>query len=262
MNKNILLIGGLDPSGCAGVAADLKTCMAWGAYGLPVITTITAQNTREVSGVYSVATETIRSQVEAIVSDIEVHAVKIGLLGDSAILDLVDSLCREHRWTNIVVDPVLRSTSGYDFADSSLARNYTEKLFSCADVITPNIDEASLLSGMEVKDIASMKEAAIRLHEFGAKNVVVTGGHLQRSAVDVLYDGSSYQLFDAPKLTNTNARGLGCTFATILAVHLAQGESISAAITGAKQYIARALVHPFRIGKGRGPLNHKAGRDV
>jgi len=97
MNKNILLIGGLDPSGCAGVAADLKTCMAWDAYGLPVITAITAQNTQTVSGVYSVATEAIRGQVEAIVSDIEVHAVKIGLLGDSVILDLVASLCREHR---------------------------------------------------------------------------------------------------------------------------------------------------------------------
>jgi hydroxymethylpyrimidine/phosphomethylpyrimidine kinase len=257
MNKNILLIGGLDPSGCAGIAADLKTCMAWDAYGLPVITVVTAQNTQGVSAIEPVPLKTIQAQVESIVSDIEIHAVKIGLLGSSRILNLVVSLCREYALPNIVVDPVLRSTTGYDFFDSGLVRNYIEKLFPVADVITPNIDEATLFSAIEVKDLPSMKEAAIKLHRSGAKNVVITGGHLPESAIDLLYDGSRHQVFEAKKVTNTNARGLGCTFASIVAVHVARKESIPSAITAAKEFIAKAMVHPFRIGKGRGPLNHK-----
>ena len=256
MDKNVLTIAGFDPSGCAGVAADLKTFQAWGVYGVAVITSITAQNTQEVSGVYPVRPEIIQAQFESIVSDIEIHAIKIGLLTKSTILELVVSLCQRHQLSNIVVDPVLTSTTGYQFAEAEVIETYKEKLFPVVDVITPNIAEASVFAGIEVKDVASMKEAAMRLHEYGPKNVVITGGHLETEAVDVWYNGGQHELFAAPKVAN-NFRGLGCTFSSILAIHLARKLDLSTAIPSAKDYIAEAMSHPNKIGKGRGPLKHK-----
>ncbi|MCI0412162.1 bifunctional hydroxymethylpyrimidine kinase/phosphomethylpyrimidine kinase [bacterium] len=255
MDKNILTIAGFDPSGCAGVAADLKTFQAWGVYGVAVITAITAQNTQRVSRVYPVSTDLIQAQFESILSDIEIHAVKIGLLTESTILELVVSLCKRFQLTNIVVDPVLRSTTGFDFANPAIVTAYKEKLFPASDIITPNLDEASVFAEMEVKDVVSMKEASIRLHRYGAKNVVITGGHLENEAVDVWYDGTRHEIFVAPKVM-AQSRGLGCTFSSILAVHLARNMELSTAIPAAKDYIARAMAHPFKIGRGRGPLNH------
>ena len=259
MNRNILTIAGFDPSGCAGVAADLKTFMAWDVYGVAVITTITAQNTQRVSSIYPVLPEAIQTQFESIVSDIEIHAVKIGLLTESTILELVVSLCEKFHLTNIVVDPVLRSTTGFEFASSQVIEGYKKKLFSIADIITPNIEEASVFGGMEVKDIETMKEAAVRLHQYGPKNVVITGGHLDKDAVDVWYDGARHKTFTAKKVLNANSRGLGCTFSSILAVHLARNLKMRVAIPAAKDYIARAMAHPYKIGKGRRPLNHGGG---
>jgi hydroxymethylpyrimidine/phosphomethylpyrimidine kinase len=256
MDKTLLTIAGFDPSGCAGIAADLKTFQAWDVYGVAVITTITAQNTQQVSGVYPVTPETIQSQFESIVSDIEIHAVKIGLLTKSTILELVVSLFRRYELSNIVVDPVLTSTTGYEFADVALIESYKEKLFPIADVITPNISEASVFAGMEVNDVISMKEAAVELHNYAPKNVVITGGHLQTEAVDVWYDGARHETFVAPKVMNANFRGLGCTFSSILAIHLARKMDLSTAIPSAKSYMARAMSHPIKIGKGKGPLTH------
>jgi hydroxymethylpyrimidine/phosphomethylpyrimidine kinase len=255
MDKNILTIAGFDPSGCAGVAADLKTFQAWNAYGVAVITSITAQNTQRVSAVYPVALEAIESQFESILSDIEIHAVKIGLLTKSTILELVVSLCQRRKLSNIVVDPVLTSTTGYQFADADVIGSYKERLFPIADVITPNIEEASVFAGIKVKDVVSMKAAVIRLQKYGPKNVVITGGHLEKEAVDVWYDGARHQQFTAPKAAN-NFRGLGCTFSSILAVHLARNLNLSIAIPAAKNYVARAMSHSYKIGKGKGPLNH------
>jgi hydroxymethylpyrimidine/phosphomethylpyrimidine kinase len=257
MDRNVLTIAGFDPSGCAGIAADLKTFQAWGVYGVAVITTITAQNTQQVSGVYPVELETIQSQFESILSDIEIHAIKIGLLTRSTIVELVVSLCQRYKLSNIVVDPILTSTTGYEFVETHVIESYKEKLFPIADVITPNIAEASVFGGMQVKDVPSMKEAAVRLHEYGPKNVLITGGHLETEAVDVWYDGARHETFAALKVANATSRGLGCTFSSILAVHLARNLNLSIAIPAAKDYIARAMAHPYKIGKGRGPLNHK-----
>ena len=256
MNRNVLAIGGLDPSGCAGIAADLKTIMAWDAYGLAVVTVVTAQNTQRVTGVFPVSNDAIRAQFESIVSDIEVHAVKVGLLADASVLNVVAELLREARLTNIVVDPVLRSTTGFSFGDEKLLRAYKDSLFPLADVITPNLDEASAWTGMEFHDVESMKKATVNLHQMGPKNIVITGGHLQGDASDVFYDGARTQVFAGPKIPNANARGLGCTFASVLAVHLARNQSIPVAIESAKSYIAKAMAHPYQIGKGRGPLDH------
>jgi len=257
MNRNVLTIAGLDPSGSAGMLADLKTFSAWGVYGLAIVTALTAQNTQRVDAVYPVAPDVLRAQVESIVSDIEVHAVKIGLLPDSKTAQLIAKLLRTCGLTNIVVDPVLKSTTGYTFADDKTLTVYREELFPLAQVITPNLEEASLLAGVEVRDLVGMKQAAEVLFKMGPKQVVVTGGHLESRAMDVLYDGSKHTVYDAPKVVSTNTRGTGCTFASILAVHLAKNIKIEAAIEPAKKYIARAMAHAFKIGKGeRGPLNH------
>jgi hydroxymethylpyrimidine/phosphomethylpyrimidine kinase len=257
MNRNLLTIGGLDPSGAAGILADLKTFLVWRVYGMAVITAITAQNTQSVDAVYPVALETIGAQLESVVNDIEIHAVKIGLLPDAKTAELIVELLKTFHVTNIVVDPVLRSTTGYQFADEKTIAVYREKLIPIADVVTPNMEEASVLSGIQVSDLSTMKQAAERIFQMGAKNVVVTGGHLPSRAVDVLYDGGKHTSFDAPKVSSTNTRGTGCTFASVLAIHLARKIKVASAIDPAKKYIVRALVHPFKIGKGeRGPMNH------
>ena len=232
--------------------------MAWDAYGLAVVTVVTAQNTQRVTGVFPVSNDVIREQFESIVSDIEVHAVKIGLLADASVLSVVAELLREAKLTNIVVDPVLRSTTGFSFGDQKLLQSYRDTLFPLADIITPNLDEASAWTGLELKDVESMKKAASHLHQMGPANVVITGGHLLGEATDVFYDGLRSHAFVAPRISNSNARGLGCTFASILAVHLARNQSIPLAIESAKSYIAKAMVHPYKIGKGRGPLDHNS----
>ena len=248
MDKNVLTIAGLDPSGCAGITADLKTFHAFGVHGLAVVTAITAQNTLGVDGVFAVKAEVIQAQFESIVSDIKIHSVKIGLLPDSDTLRLVADLCK--KLTNIVVDPVLSSTTGYRFADEALMEAYTRFLFPIADAITPNLDEATVLSGS-----GSMKEAAAILHKMGPKNVVITNGDL--SATDLLYDGNEYREFSAQKIPTENNRGTGCTFSSIIAVHLAKGLDLSTAVLVAKEYIAQGLLHSYKIGKGKGLLNHR-----
>jgi len=257
MNKNVLTIGGLDPSGCAGVLADLKTFSAWRVYGLAVITAITAQNTQKVDAVYPVALEIIGAQLESLVNDIEIHAIKIGLLPDAKTAELIVELLKGFHLTNIVVDPVLRSSTGYQFADEKTIAVYRDKLIPMAEAVTPNLEEASVFTGLEVQDVPSMKEAATKLFEMGARNVVITGGHLPSRAIDVHYDGIKHSLFDAPRVVSKNTRGTGCTFASVLAIHLARKLKIVSAIDPAKKYIARGLLHPFQIGKGeQGPLNH------
>jgi hydroxymethylpyrimidine/phosphomethylpyrimidine kinase len=256
MNKNILTIAGLDPSGCAGTLADLRTFMAWRTFGMAVVTCITAQNTQKVDGVYPVPMEVIGSQLEAIASDIEIHAIKIGLIPNAKTVELIVELVRAFHLTNIVVDPVLRSSTGYQFADDKMVAAYKEKLFPVAEVVTPNMEEAAIFAEMDVRDVATMKGAAEKIQKLGPQNVIVTGGNLDARAVDVLYDGIKHSAFDAPKLGSSNTRGSGCTFSSIIALHLARKVKPHAAIDPAKKYIARAMVHPFKIGHGHGPLNH------
>jgi hydroxymethylpyrimidine kinase/phosphomethylpyrimidine kinase len=151
----------------------------------------------------------------------------------------------------------LRSSTGYQFADEKTIAVYRDKLIPMADAFTPNLEEASVFTGIEIRDVPGMKEAATKLFELGAKNVVITGGHLPSRAVDVHYDGIKHSLFDAPKVVSKNTRGTGCTFASVLAIHLARKAKIVSSIDPAKKYIARAMLHPFKIGKGEhGPLNH------
>lgn len=258
MNRNVVSIGGLDPSGCAGILADMKTFNAWRVYGLAVITAVTAQNTMQVDSVYPVPLEVIGSQLESILSDIEIHAVKIGMMATAPTIELVAELCKTFQLPHIVVDPVLRSSTGYQFADDKMLAVYKTKLFPLADLVTPNLQEASVFAEMDVTDVLSMKAAAEKIHGYGCKNVIVKGGHLEQRAIDVLYDGIRHSIYDAPRIVSTNTRGIGCTFASIMALHMAKKSRLEDAINPAKKYLARAMVHPFKIGKGDGPLNHHA----
>lgn len=256
MNRNVLTISALDPSGCTGITVDLKTLMAWRMYGMAIATAIIPENTRQVDGVYPVPMEVIGMQLECIVNDIEIHGVKIGILPNAKTMELVIELTRTFNLSNLVVDPVLRSTTGYQYADEKMITLYKEKLFPLAECITPNMEEASILAGIPVADIGQMKHAAEILYKMGPRNVVITGGHLETRPMDVLYDGSRHTIYDGARISSSNTRGLGDTFSMIIALHLAKKVKVSAAVDPARKFIARAMVHPFKIGSGNGPLNH------
>jgi len=198
----------------------------------------------------------VAQQIESVISDLDVHAVKIGMLGTARTVSLVASLIESLRLTNVVIDPVLRSTTGTALLEKTGIAVMRDQLLPRADVVTPNMEEASMLTGMSVVDLSSMEEAARALHQLGARSVVVTGGHLGNRAIDVLYDGRRTAVFDSTKIVSNNTHGVGCTFSTALACQLARGVDLAEAVEGAKRYVARALSHSSRIGKGAGPLNH------
>lgn len=256
MHRNILTISALDPTGCTGLAVDLKTLMAWRMYGMAIATAIIPQNTLRVDGVYPVPMEVIGTQLESVVADIEIHAVKIGVLPNAKTMELVAELIRAFNLQNLVVDPVLRSTTGYQFADEKMIALYRDKYFPLAECITPNMEEAATLTGTPVTDVTQMKQAAEILHKMGPRNVVITGGHLEGRPMDVLYDGVRHTVYDSARVASSHTRGLGDTFSMIIAAHLAKKMKVQAAIDPARKYIARAMVHPFKIGTGNGPLNH------
>jgi hydroxymethylpyrimidine kinase/phosphomethylpyrimidine kinase len=256
VNRTVLSIAGWDPSAGAGVAADLKTIAAFGNYGVGVITSVTAQNTQGVQAIYDLPMEFIAQQIESLTSDVEVHAVKVGMLGTARTASLVASLIPSLKLQHVVVDPVLRSTSGTLLLEKRGIPVLKEKLLRLASVVTPNLDEASALTGLHVTDVKTMKDAARSLVKAGAKAAVVTGGHLGPRAIDVLYDGHKFSVYDSTKLATTSTHGAGCTFATAVACLLARNVPLPEAVDEAKRYVARAMNHPYRIGKGEGPLMH------
>ena len=248
----VLTIAGSDSGGGAGIQADLKTFAALGAYGTSVITAITAQNTMGVTAIHPVPIDVVAAQLDAVLADFEVAAVKVGMIGDRAVAELVRE--RGSRLPNLVVDPVLVATSG---ARLAAAASVAPLLTYAASILTPNRPEAAALSGSPVQTAADMVSAAVRLADGGARAVVVTGSEL---AVDVLrHDGETTLLRGEPVDTRNN-HGSGCTFSSALAVRLAFGDSVPAAVAAAKKYVTTALRggRDWRLGAGPGPLNHFA----
>jgi hydroxymethylpyrimidine/phosphomethylpyrimidine kinase len=259
MNRTILTIGAFDPSGADGVAADFKTCSAYRVYGVGVITTLTAQNSKGIQGMQPVPMAFIGQQMESITSDMEIHAVKTGLLGTAQSIELAASLIQSYDLPNLVVDPEMQaSLTGAPLIDEAGIEALKKHLIPQARLVTPNLQEAALLANMEVNDVPSMKEAAQKIvEEYGPKAVVIKGGHLGGSrAMDVLYDGQRHSVHDAALLASENLRGAGSTFATALAVFLSRGISPAEGINKAKQYLQKAMSHPFRLTDGPGPVNH------
>jgi hydroxymethylpyrimidine/phosphomethylpyrimidine kinase len=248
----VLSIAGFDPSAATGVTADLKTFAAFDVFGAAVITTLTAQNSVGVQDLHALPEDFVGKQLESILADIEVRAVKIGMLGTARIARLVVDMLERDPLPNVVLDPILRSSSGTELLDRRGVAILRERLLPLVRVVTPNQSEAASLSGMErVRDVPAMKEAAKRLHALGARAVVVKGGHLHGRAIDVAYDGNRFMLFDASKVTRVESRGLGCAFSSAIAAQLSIGTALHAAVDTAKRYVSRALLRARRIGRGR-----------
>jgi len=252
----VLTIAGFDPSSGAGVTADIKTIAAHRCYGVSAITALTVQSTAGVRGVVPVDPKLLALTLEELQMDVKVSAVHIGMLGSSEIVSVVADFLNDARLNNVVLDPVFKSSSGAALLDEPGVELIIQRLLRLADVITPNVDEAAALTGFEVKDLAQMKRAAERLHEIGAKSVVVTGGHLSR-AIDVLsVKGDQVQTYRADRMNSPNTHGTGCAFSTAIACQLALGQSLPMAVLLAKAYVLAAIKNSYLIGRGSGPVNH------
>lgn len=252
----MLVIAGFDPSGGAGIAADLKTISAHNLYGVAAMTALTVQSTKGVLSVHPIPSATLRAQLDALVADVKPVAIKIGMLANRGNAQVVAEFLDAHKFTNIVLDPVIKpSSGGIDLLDAGGVKFLTEELLKRANLVTPNIAEAALLSGLPIKDLAGMEAAARKIVEGGAKAVIVKGGHMEKP-VDVLFDGTEMFTFGGDQVKTLNTHGSGCTFASAIASQLATGRALREAVLLAKTYVQKAIEHGYAIGKGAGPLDH------
>ena len=253
----VLSIAGSDPSGGAGIQADLKTASALGAYGMAVITALTAQNTQTVAGVSEVPADFVALQIDTIFADITPDAVKTGMLANAEIIDVVAAKAAEHSFRNLVVDTVMVAKSGDRLLRQDAVQAMREKLVPLAHVLTPNLPEAEDLVGRKLRTDEDIREAARELAAMGARNVVIKGGHREGDTVtDVLFDGKAFHDFSGPRIETTSTHGTGCTFASAIATFLARGESVRDAVGHAKEYLTEALRRAYPIGGGHGPVHH------
>jgi len=255
----VLTIAGFDPSSGAGITADIKTIAAHECYGVSCITALTVQSTKGVRRVEAVDPRIIAETLRELVSDLPIAAVHIGMLGNAQVVEVVADFLHQAKLPHVVLDPILRSSSGATLLDADGTRLLVERLLPLAEVITPNLDEASALTGQLVTNLDQMRAAATRLHAMGAANVVITGGHLDR-AIDLLSfataQGTEQELFKAERLRSNSTHGTGCAFASALACHLAHGRGLPEAVLLAKVYVSAAIANAHPLGHGVGPLHH------
>jgi len=255
----VLTIAGFDPSSGAGITADIKTIAAHGCYGVSCITALTVQSTAGVRRVEPVNADLVSETLQELTSDIEIAAVHIGMLGTGKVVRAVVDFLAEEKLPNIVLDPILVSSSGASLVDTIGARLLSEKLLPLADVVTPNVDEASALTGLAVTNPDQMREAARKLHELGSPAVVVTGGDLEK-AIDLLSfttrRGVEQELFKSQRQRSSSTHGTGCAFATAMACHLALGRGLPEAVLLAKAYVTAAIANAHPLGRGIGPVHH------
>lgn len=251
-----MTIAGSDSGGGAGIQADLKTFSALGVYGASTLTAITAQNTVAVTAVHELPTDIIAAQIEAVVTDIGVDAVKTGMLSSPAIVETVALELRRHGIENLVVDPVMVAKSGDPLLRQEAVESLKTLLVPLASLVTPNIPEAETLTGMKIETGEDVREAARRIVALGARAVVVKGGHLSGPATDLLYDGSEFTEFTSERFDTVNTHGTGCTFASATAAGLAQGKSALDAVAQAKEFVTEAIRNSYPLGQGHGPVHH------
>jgi len=250
----VLSIAGYDPSSGAGVTADVKTIAAHGCYGVTCITALTVQSTAGVRRVEPVDGGVIAETLELLADDLEIRAVKIGMPGSAAAANAVARFLSRHSIENVVLDPVIKSSSGADLISSDGLRVLKTTFLTLADVVTPNINEAAVLTGLRVTTADEMKAAAARLHQLGARNVIVTAGHLDPPH-DLLSRGGKQMIFlKGKKIATRSTHGTGCAFSTALACRLALGEDLLDAAKNAKRYVESALRRAPALGKGIGPV--------
>jgi len=251
----LLAIGGFDPSCGGGVGADLKTFAAYGCYGVAAITSLTVQNTQGVEAVHNTPSAELREQLEVLTKDCDIAAVKIGMLGNRGNAVVVAEFLDANTFAHVVQDPVMRSSSDSELLDATGIKYLATELLKRCSVITPNIQEAEILSGLAIKDVSDMEAAARKLVEMGAHAVIVKGGHMDK-AVDVLLDGNELHLLSGDRVKLEHTQGTGCTFASAIAAQLAAGRSLLEATTLAKAYVMKAIERAYPVGKGRLPLDH------
>jgi hydroxymethylpyrimidine/phosphomethylpyrimidine kinase len=255
--KQVLTIAGSDSGGGAGIQADIKSMSANGVFAMSAITAITAQNTEEVTEVFELPISVIAAQIDAVFDDFDVAAVKTGMLSSAEIVRTVAKLLKPQNITNLVVDPVMISKTGHSLLKPDAVEAVMRELIPLALVVTPNIQEAQQLSGLEIKTLADARSAAKAIHKLGCRNVLIKGGHLlQDRGTDVLYDGRFFEIFKGEFINTPHTHGTGCTFASAIAAHLALGKPLSQAIKSAKDYLTEAIRHALAIGHGKGPVSH------
>ncbi|CAA7601080.1 phosphomethylpyrimidine kinase/hydroxymethylpyrimidine kinase [Acididesulfobacillus acetoxydans] len=254
--KKVLTIAGSDGSGGAGIQADLKTFAAHGVFGLSVITAVTAQNTLGVQAVQDIDREMVSKQIEAVFDDIEVDAVKIGMVSQTATIETIAGALKKYTPEHIVLDPVMAAKNGCHLLKKEAETLLIKELFPLAEIVTPNIPEAEAITGLGIDNLQQMEEAAAAIFRLGARNVLLKGGHLEGNPTDILYNGREFLYFTQARIETKNTHGTGCTLSSAIAANLALGREVEEAITLAKDYITVAIEHSLPLGRGAGPTHH------
>ncbi len=255
--KRALTIAGSDSGGGAGIQADLKTFGALGVFGTSAITAITAQNTVAVTRIQEIDPDVVAAQIDAVAEDIGIDAAKTGMLASTTIVEAVAAALRRHRVPNLVVDPVMISKSGARLLKEDAIGTLKTRLLPLAEIVTPNIPEAEVLSGHKIADVEAMRDAARRILDLGSRRVVIKGGHAEGpNVVDLYFDGERFEEFKAERVATRNTHGTGCTYSAAIAAYLAHGLPPLDAVARAKEFLIAALRTAPDIGKGIGPINH------
>ena len=258
--KTVLTIAGSDCSGGAGIQADLKTILANGVYGMSVITSLTAQNTTGVRSISNTTPDFLADQIDVVFEDIVPDAVKTGMIPSEDLVEVIANKLKCYGVKNLVADPVMVATSGADLSNSESVNALKENLIPLAALVTPNVPEAEVLSGMKINAEDDMKNAAEKISKECGCSVLIKGGHSEENANDVLYHDGEFYVFAMKKIDNENTHGTGCTLSSAIACNLAKGMDVPQAVARAKEYITEAITAGLDLGHGRGPLDH--GHDL
>ena len=254
--KKVLSIAGSDCSGGAGIQADLKTFSAHGVFGMSVIVSVVAENTSRVIDIQDITPDMIEKQIDAVFEDIEVDAVKIGMLSQLDCMEMVAAKLRQYTPKNIIIDPVMYAKNGCPLMNPTSIDTLIKTIIPLGNLLTPNIPEAEKIAGIKIYDAGDMEKAAIAIYQMGCKNVLVKGGHAVGNATDILFDGNEFHRFSAERIDTQNTHGTGCTFSSAIAANLALGLDMREAVSKAKEYVTIAIRHSLSIGKGHGPTHH------
>lgn len=254
--KTALTIAGSDSSGGAGIQADIKTMMANGVYAMSAVTALTAQNTAGVAGIMEAEPEFLGRQLDCVFTDIRPDAVKIGMVSSPGLIAVIADKLIQYKAENIVLDPVMVATSGASLISSDAVNGLKKKLIPLADILTPNIPEAEVLSGMQISSAEDMEKAAERIGEMYGCAVLMKGGHSLNDANDYLYRKNAGRWFGGRRIMNPNTHGTGCTLSSAIASNLAKGFDLDTSVERAKEYISGALAAMLDLGKGSGPMDH------
>ena len=254
--KTALSIAGSDCSGGAGIQADIKTMSALGVFGMSVIVSVVAENTSRVISIEDISPKLIGDQIDAVFEDIEVNAVKVGMLSTPECMRTVAEKLRQYNPEHVVIDPVMYAKNGCPLMQESSIDTLIKTIIPLATLLTPNIPEAEKIAEMKICTVEDMKTAALKIYGMGAKAVLVKGGHYMGDAQDILYDGESFHTYVKGRINTKNTHGTGCTLSSAIASYLALGKTLSDAVMLAKEYVTGAIENALPLGRGCGPTNH------